>query len=649
MVGNVVDYGFYLIQRGEAGHMRGCYTNEYKDCGGIETIGYGTVTRPGYNNLNYTSSAIGEQQAVMLAKEEMAHKINEKCRTKFKDFDNLLPCYQAAILDTTYQGNWGAIQNAMNNKDMQSVYANITNNPNRERAAVRGRAIEMGMMIEQATQMAPDANPETLARVLADQMIAKYQSLAGSDCQMTKDELALLYRSCMAAYGVQVTDEQVNQFALSYDNVASGIAGIGSSQMADKFGNIIPRGPSYDGTIYRNGGYNGGYPSLGSRYTARARMGGYKSYSPSRFYVDPNPFQADSSKLEISRDFSSPNKGIRPCGAPQMVVIHATESPSLASTINTFQSSAEKTSAHYVIDRDGKIYQMVSENERANHAGVSSHSPLGIVGSCNDASIGIEIQRSSNEGYTQEQIASVLALTKDIQNRRGIRPENIVGHSDIAPGRKADPGADFPWDAFRKEGLVIGSRAGGDHQNTINPALNMVKADDCLYQVKPDITQIVANTKEKQESEEEKKKKEAEKVREEILIAQQIKELAQKIKEQEALAQKEAKQPTKEVSETKIEKPVLENESKQLASNTKEKSSPSKSKKKGGKSLKKKLELASKDGKPDKKTDKESVTTDEPKKEVSTLAANSEKKIEKEAPSKIETKENSPKKEERMA
>ena len=76
---SIVDWGFYLIQRGEAGHLRGCYNQVYQDSGGIDTIGYGTVTLPGYNSLNFRGSFVTEDQAIMLAKAEMAEKINEKC------------------------------------------------------------------------------------------------------------------------------------------------------------------------------------------------------------------------------------------------------------------------------------------------------------------------------------------------------------------------------------------------------------------------------------------------------------------------------------------------------------------------------------------------------------------------------------------
>ncbi len=530
MAGNVVDYGFYLIQRGEAGHRRGCYLNEYKDSGGIETIGYGTVTRPGYNTLNYRQTTITEEQAVDLAKQEMAVKINEKCRTKFKDFDNLLPCYQAAILDTTYQGNWGAIQNAMNEHDMQAVYEAITNNPNRERAAVRGRAIEMGMLIEQAYQFDPNADPKAVAASLAQILIENYGHLNGTDCALTKDELALLYRSVMAAYGVEVDEAEIEQFAMGYPEVASGMCGIGSTQPASMFAGYIPQGPVYDGSRssysplqpdYGSRGYHS-FSSLADRYSGH-------NYAPIPFKPMPvgeNQFEPDSKELEVTTCFPTCNYSA-PRAKKQMIVLHTTESSSLSSTVSTFQSPSSKVSAHYTIDRDGTIHQHLPEGYTAWHAGVSNYPPLGIQGSCNAESIGIEIQRAPGQPLTPEQIASTMALVKDIQKRQGISPEHTVAHSDVAPGRKSDPGPDFPWGAFAAEGLALPReyhRGMGDE----NPSLAHIRSTDCAYYTRPDYptgivalsaetSQQKADTREQQVSmsEEEKRKAEQQRIAEE--------------------------------------------------------------------------------------------------------------------------------------
>ena len=533
MVGNVVDYGFYLIQRGEAGHLRGAYLTEYKDSGGIETIGYGTVTRPGYNTLNYRANTITEELAVDLAKQEMAVKINEKCRTKFKDFDNLLPCYQAAILDTTYQGNWGMIQNAMNEHDMQAVYRAITDNPNRERAAVRGRAIEMGILIEQAFQINPNADPRTVAALIAAQMIEQYAYLNGTDCELSKDELALLYRSCMAAYGMEVSEEEIERFALGYQNVAVGMCGIGSQSPAKLFTGVIPQGAFYDGS--RSAPYAPVYPRYRSVSSGRSR--GYSMPTP--FVpagIGPDRFQPDSKTLKVSTSDVSCNFGSRNGQKPQMIVLHTTESPSYQSTKATFQSPYSKVSAHYVIDRDGTIHQFLPEGYSAWHAGDSRFPPLGITDSCNTASIGIEIQRGPNEPLTKEQIASAMALVKDIKERHGIPAEHVVAHSDIAPGRKADPGADFPWAAFAREGLATMNHLGVDtHAHHYNPALLAVSSNDCQFYKKSDLNDSLEKDKQSLLASDEKKRLRSE----ELANAAQVemkrqKEQTQKLSAEEA-------------------------------------------------------------------------------------------------------------------
>jgi len=118
-------------------------------------------------------------------------------------------------------------------------------------------------------------------------------------------------------------------------------------------------------------------------------------------------------------------------------------------------------SSHYLVrDSPVRVYQLVDERQRAYHAGLSSWQGQTQL---NAASIGIEIQ---NEGDTQgpggiiyhdypkAQIDAVIALVKDIVARHQIRPDRILGHSDIAPSRKVDPGPTFPWKRLADEGLI---------------------------------------------------------------------------------------------------------------------------------------------------------------------------------------------------
>lgn len=105
-----------------------------------------------------------------------------------------------------------------------------------------------------------------------------------------------------------------------------------------------------------------------------------------------------------------------------------------------------EVSAHFFIRRDGELFQYVSCQERAWHAGVSSWQ--GIDG-CNDYSIGIELEGTDELAYEPEQYAQLEILTSDLCAEYSIPLENIVGHCDIAPERKTDPGTSFDWLSFR--------------------------------------------------------------------------------------------------------------------------------------------------------------------------------------------------------
>jgi len=107
-----------------------------------------------------------------------------------------------------------------------------------------------------------------------------------------------------------------------------------------------------------------------------------------------------------------------------------------------------KVSAHYLIGRDGKIFRLVNEENVAWHAG-KSQLPDGtnIKGSCNDFSIGIEVMGGKWIKYEDAQYEAIIELLKDIKTRYEI--EHLLGHEDIAPGRKTDPGEHFDWERVR--------------------------------------------------------------------------------------------------------------------------------------------------------------------------------------------------------
>ncbi len=159
----------------------------------------------------------------------------------------------------------------------------------------------------------------------------------------------------------------------------------------------------------------------------------------------------------------SPNYDARPEAQPiDMVVLHYTGMKSGAAALARLCEETAKVSAHYLIEEDGKIYQMVDEENRAWHAGLSS---WGGKHGVNSRSIGIEIVNTGHEwGYTdflEPQIDAVIALLTDIKARRGIKPSMVLGHSDVAPERKEDPGEKFPWDRLARQGLAVGTFQGG--------------------------------------------------------------------------------------------------------------------------------------------------------------------------------------------
>ena len=135
-----------------------------------------------------------------------------------------------------------------------------------------------------------------------------------------------------------------------------------------------------------------------------------------------------------------------------MVVIHYTTNDEARQSLETLTSPVRKVSAHYLIDQAGKLYQLVPENQRAWHAGQSYWAGVTDI---NSASIGIEIDNTGQQPFEEAQINSLLSLLADIQTRHKIRAANVVGHADIAPGRKVDPGPYFPWRRLAQSGFGL--------------------------------------------------------------------------------------------------------------------------------------------------------------------------------------------------
>lgn len=170
----------------------------------------------------------------------------------------------------------------------------------------------------------------------------------------------------------------------------------------------------------------------------------------------------DNGLVEGVRYVSSPNFDERPAGcAVELLVIHSISLPPgefgghgvIALFTNRLdpkahpsyaQLSALKVSAHFLIRRDAEVVQFVPCEKRAWHAGVSSWRGRGR---CNDFSVGIELEGCDSGPFEDTQYVVLAALTRALQTRYPI--VDIVGHSDVAPGRKTDPGPHFDWARYR--------------------------------------------------------------------------------------------------------------------------------------------------------------------------------------------------------
>jgi len=139
-----------------------------------------------------------------------------------------------------------------------------------------------------------------------------------------------------------------------------------------------------------------------------------------------------------------------------IVVLHYTGMKSAEEAIERLRDPAFGVSSHWLVAEDGQIVRLVDEEKRAWHAGKSHWRGVTDV---NSASVGIEIVNPGHEfGYRpfpREQMDAVVRLTADIKQRHGITRGNVVGHSDIAPTRKQDPGELFPWGMLARLRLAL--------------------------------------------------------------------------------------------------------------------------------------------------------------------------------------------------
>ena len=143
----------------------------------------------------------------------------------------------------------------------------------------------------------------------------------------------------------------------------------------------------------------------------------------------------------IARWVPSPNHEPR---RAVLVVIHSTQQSSAEASLETLRSRNPngRVSAHYLVGRDGHIYQLVDDKHRAWHAGGGR---WGTITDLNSASIGIELDNDGSAGFPDAQLAALLRLLEDVCTRLEIPRTQVIAHADLAPWRKTDPGEHFPW------------------------------------------------------------------------------------------------------------------------------------------------------------------------------------------------------------
>ena len=167
------------------------------------------------------------------------------------------------------------------------------------------------------------------------------------------------------------------------------------------------------------------------------------------------PFTPDSSV--VSDVMPSPNFGDRNDGRiADMIILHYTGMPDVEGALTRLCSEGTDVSAHYVVLEDGRIVQCVPESKRAWHAGAAFWAGETDINSC---SIGIEIINRGHDwgypDYPSRQIAAVIALCRGIMLRHNLPAHRVLGHSDVAPARKQDPGEKFPWQSLAHSGVGV--------------------------------------------------------------------------------------------------------------------------------------------------------------------------------------------------
>lgn len=154
-----------------------------------------------------------------------------------------------------------------------------------------------------------------------------------------------------------------------------------------------------------------------------------------------------------------------------MVVVHYTAMPSCAAAEARLCDPAAEVSAHYLIAETGRVIALVPEAMRAWHAGAGAWGPVDDV---NSRSIGIELANTGTAPFPDPQMRALIALLADLRGRWPIPPERVIGHSDMAPGRKQDPGPRFDWRRVALAGQAVWPEPGGDPEVPLASSLTRI-------------------------------------------------------------------------------------------------------------------------------------------------------------------------------
>ena len=165
----------------------------------------------------------------------------------------------------------------------------------------------------------------------------------------------------------------------------------------------------------------------------------------------------------IIEEAPSPNFGERRGGLrPELVVLHYTAMPTAEAALARLRDPAAEVSAHYLVAEDGRVWRLVDEGARAWHAGAGLWRGAGDL---NSRSIGIELANAGPVAafppFTEPLMAALEALLDGIMARWAIPAAGVIGHSDMAPGRKADPGPKFDWRRLARSGRALAPEGRG--------------------------------------------------------------------------------------------------------------------------------------------------------------------------------------------